>query len=405
MAETVMSDADRAAHKAVNAKKENLKDGVAASVPRGDEKDKPERVDPLAARKAMFAKSDSLREQEVDAGGILSTKPDKPSAEQIEAMKAEAAGKSTGVPIDRSRDERDPASRGAKVEAPPVASPDEYVNLDFNGTQIKVSKRDIERVGGEAAYIQKRTLDQRQLEVERDQTLLKAREKAVADREAQLEQQRRTAAGNGSPAVTPDTRSGEHRNGAGEGVEDEALAKKLASKLYSDEEGATEAILQLLRTSRKSGDTLSEDQIVDRVAAKLKATQPAPTQNTTVPANPMISALNAAINKMAVNEYPEVCNDPVARAATYARFTQMVQEPANRDRMAIDVARDACDWGREKFIQNPRQEVLESKRGLPSSATASGQLATGDAEDDLSKPADVVAMLAERRKFGRRLPE
>lgn len=397
-----LSEADKAIHAAADAHKTNLKDGVAAHVPTGDETNKPEKVDPFAARKALFAKADKIRDAE--AGELQMY--ERPTDEHIAAMEREAAGAAAKPAAPAAPAARDPASRG--VPAGTVASVDEYANLQIEGTPVKVAKRDIERAGGEDAYIRQRTQEVRALEMEQRRAELEARERALKDREALLEQRQSTTAGNGSPAVTPGTRPGENRNGSGEGVEsDEALAAKLASQLYSDEDGARSAIAQILRTARHSGENLSVDDIADRVAERLKKSAPPPqaSQNAAVQRDPATQAVLASIDRMAATDYSDVCQDPVAKAATWARFTQLVRQPENKDRMAIDVARDACEWGRVKFFGNPRKDVLESKRGLPSSVTASGTIASAATEEAPAKPSDVVANIAAGRNFGRRSSE
>lgn len=371
--------------KAADAHKADLNHGVAAVVPRGDEA-APVKVDPFEARKAMFKKADALREiEQANADGH--TDP-----ERIAALQAEARGE-------------DVSAQPGTAPTPPVNKPDtgqsqnEYVTITAEGGPITVAKTDIDREGSVEMYLRRRQMD----EVAAQDKIEIARLKRELEEARRLrEPQQPSAADQDDPATIPARTTGRSNSSGASEQELAELAGRLAQQIYSgDENDATTAILQILQ--RSQGRSLSADDIERQVRSAVeRVAAPAATTTATVPPNPRLEAINAQINAMSLAEYADVCNNDIARNATFAYFKELIAKPENRDRRAVDVARDACDWGRAKFIGDPRSNVLERKRGLPSSTIASGATQT-TTEDEPLTPTQVVEMMKSHRNFGRRI--
>lgn len=374
-------------HKQADKEKSDLNAGVAAVVPRGDEAH-PLKIDPMAARKAMFKKADALREREQANG-------DGADPAVVAALEAEARGESPGSPIASAASTTPPAADAGQAPA-------KYVSIPVEGGEIKVSQVDIDREGSVELYLRRRQLDeaaaQDKIEIARLQ-----RDLAESNR-LREESQRARPAGQDDPANRSTSPVDRNPNGSGASEQELAvLAERLATQIYSgDQNDAKAAILEILQRDR--GNTLSAEDIERQVRNAVAKTAPTTTATTTVvPSNPRLEAINAQINAMAAQEYADVCGNEIARNATFAYFKQLVNLPENRDRRAVDVARDACDWGRSKFIGDPRSKIVEQKRGLPSSTTASGATQTTPGEEAPLTPAQVVEMQRNHRNFGRRI--
>jgi hypothetical protein len=357
--------------------KANLDAGVATHVPRGDEVAR-EKIDPMAARKAMFKKADSLRETEVANG--MGADP-----ERVAALQAEARGEvvASGAPT--------PAATPAG--APTGQPTNAYVTIPVAGGEI-------DREGGVDAYLRRREADEASTKDRIEITRL-SRELADSRRQIEEHQQARPA-GQADPAVSPADPAGRSNSSGASDTELAELATQLAKQIYSgDENDAKSAILEILRRSK--GETLSAQDIEARIkSAVASQNRPATTAQTEAPVNPRIQAINDQINDMARREYADICNSDVARTASWSYFLELVKLPENRDRRAVDVARDACDWARRKFLADPNSKVVEQKRGLPSHVTASGATFATTEEEALT-PAQVVAMQQSHRNFGRRI--
>lgn len=373
---------DREIHKAADADKSNLDIGVADAVARGDEST-PVKVDPMAARKAMFRKADALREIE-QANSAGNADPDR-----IAALQAEARGET----VVRPRDE-------PKKEEPVTGhSQNEYVTITTEGGAISVSKADIDREGSVDLYLRRRQMDeaaaQDKVEIARLRHELEESTRLRGTQQAKPADQ-------DDPANSPARTTGRSDSSGASEQELAELAGDLAQRIYSgDENDAKAAILQILQ--RSQGRSLSAEDIERQVRSAVDQVSKATTTPTApAPVNPRLEAINAQINAMSLSEYPDVCSNDIARNATFAYFKELIAKPENKDRRAVDVARDACDWGRGKFIGDPRAKVLESKRGLPSSVTASGAQQPST-EDEAMTPTQVVEMMRDHRNFGRRI--
>lgn len=360
-----------------------LTEGAADHVAKGDEPT-PVRVDPMAARKAMFKKADALRNLQTLEGESA------PDADRIARLQAEARGD-------------DPGSVTPDPEPAPAItgqSQNKYVTITAEGGQISVSQADIDREGSVEAYLARRQLDEAQTQDKL--AIAKLQEQLAESNRLREELQQAALAGQDDPAArsaAPADRS-HHDSGASE-AELSGLAAKLAKQIYSgDENDAEAAILEILR--RAKGETLTPDDIERRVRAIVAKSTPSNPVAPVVPVNPRLQAINAQIDAMAIREYPDLCKNEIARTATFAYFKQLVALPENHDRRVVDIARDACDWGKTKFFGDPRSKIVEQKRGLPSSITASGATTTSP-ENEAMTPAQAVAMQQAHRNFGRRI--
>jgi hypothetical protein len=366
-----------------------LVEGAAAVVPKGDEA-APIKVDPMAARKAMFKRADALRGLE-SAEGRTDADP-----ELIARLQAEARGE------DYQPDTTGNATAVARDTPPTGQDRTKYVKIAVQGGEIQVSQADIDREGGIDSYLRQRQMDEAMAQSRIEIANLQ-RELAESNRLREEQKQARLA-GQDDPANRSAHPADRDPPGSGASEQELAgLAAQLAKQIYSgDENDAQAAILEILRRSR--GETLSADDIEHRVRAAVAETTRAtiPAATTVVPVNPRLQAINAQIDDMAIREYPDLCKNEIARTATFAYFKELVNLPENRDRRAVDVARDACDWGKAKFFGEPRSQIIERKRGLPSSVTASGATTT-TTEDEAITPSQAVAMQQAHRNFGRRI--
>lgn len=362
-----------------------LVEGAADHVAKGDELH-PVKVDPMAGRKAMFKKADALRNLQT-MEGAPNVDP-----ERIAALQAEARGE-TVTP--------DTSAPAAKVAPTAGQRRDEYVTIPVEGGSIRVSQTDVDREGSVDAYLRRRQNDE---VVAQDKIAIARLQQELAESNRLREEltQAQRLAGQDDPAKRSAAPADRDSQGSGASEAELAeLASKLAKQIYSgDENDAEAAILEILRRSR--GETLGADDIERRVRAAVAKSTPPSATTTVVPVNPRLQAINAQIDDMAIREYPDICKNEVARTATFAYFKELVNLPENRDRRAVDVARDACDWGTTKFLGDPRSKIIEQKRGLPSSNTASGA-ATTSTEEEVMSPAQAVAMLQAHRNFGRRI--
>lgn len=360
---------DKAIHSAADKIKADLNIGTDVQVPTGEEPNPMLKPNPFDARKAMFAKANAIADAASE--GFEEGRPAQPNAhakqettltlEEIEAARREAAGQARGP------------------SQATVAKPNEYVTVQTTSGPIQVLQSDLDRAGGTEMYLAQRAIDQ-------SRTALQMEQERFRQQQAEWEQRQRLAAEHGVPANTA-SGQGAGSSTTGGGIEEEA--ERLSSQIYSgDPEDAKRAIRSILgRIQERKAEDIAE----------LRRTgQPAQVQP-----DPVMTAVNNAINEMTSRDYPDVCNDPVARAASYEKFKQMASDPRNEDRRALDIARDACEWGRMQFM-NPRKDIAESKRGLPPSGNATSAASVAETDEEPQKPADVVAMMQDYRNFGRR---
>jgi hypothetical protein len=365
-----------------------LTEGAAAVVPKGDEI-VPIKVDPAAARKAMFKKADALRGLD-SAAGSSDVDP-----QIIARLQAEARGEEY-VPEGGAR----PAAENRHT--PPTGQrTNEYVTIPVEGGEIRVSKTDIDREGSVESYLRRREVDEAMAQ---DKIAIANLQRELAESNRLREQLQSRTAGQDDPANRSAAPADRNLTGSGASENELAgLAERLAKQIYSgDENDARAAILEILQRDRSNTLSATEIERQVREAVTRSATNPTPATTTVVPVNPRLQAINAQIDAMAIKEYPEVCQNDIARNATFAYFKELVNLPENRDRRAVDVARDACDWGRSKFFGDPRSKIVEQKRGLPSSVTASGA-STATTEETTMTPSQVVEMMQQHRNYGRRI--
>lgn len=409
----IENEADKALHKEADAHKRNLKEGADVTVPTGDETSPPPRVDPFAARKAMFGKADTIRDAQAAKGGT------------VQDAQLEALAKEAGIDLDALRAGHTGTAPAAAPVAPenvnksttpepasttPSQTTDAYVTVTVNGAEIKVAQRDIDRAGGAEQYVARREMDAQRDALARQQADLQRQIDEMRRLQQQLQQGQTAPAGQGTdPANRAADPAAQDRNDPGNtgGVDDERLIERMADQIYSgDRADAIKGVRELVRIARGRRELPDEARIVEIVnnalAAKAEGnTQPTTPQQQQRVVDPMVERVNREINAMALAEFPDLMQLPAARAATYERFLELVQRPENANRLALDVARDALEEMEPKFI-NRRQAVVDRKRGLQPTSAASG-VQTGADEVVPPNNASYVELLAEKRHFGRRL--
>jgi hypothetical protein len=388
--------ATKALHAQADATKRDLSTAAGVKVPDGSEANPGQRIDPFEALKAMFAKSDAIHDAE--AAESIDGRLDEVELARVRAMEAEAGvRKQPTQPADRT------LHLPVKKDVTPTSqSQNERVTLDYNGSQISVSQADLDRAGGVELYIQRRQLDEQALAIARQQLEL---QQQMADMQRLREELQRGTShvGQGNdPAISGAGPASQHRNDAGAtGVDENALAEELAGQIYSgDREDAAKAILRLIRLNRARGDTPDVSAIVKQVQAEMGASARTEAALPPVKMNPALEAVNRQINDMANREFGDLMKNTEARAAAFERFKNLVSQPENKDRRAVDVAREACEQV-EQLYDPARAKVVERKRGLQPVSTASG---TAPVAGEVQVPdnSEFVAMMQAQRAFGRR---
>ena len=402
--------ADKALHAEADAGKRDLDTGVSRTVSKGDEAAPPEGPrDPFGDRKAIFKKANDQRdrgEQQLRQGN-----PD--HDERMRRMEAEARGEDPyaqqqPAKVDKPADK--PDDKGDVASSPEQG----YVSLQYQGRELKVSKTDVARAGGEANYLRQLELDQREIEMTRRQRELEQRDREFQSRLAESQalrgdDRRGDPSDHGTdPATRAERTAAQNRNGSGDdgavGIEEEA--NRLAQMIYSGDEGdIRDAVATILQRAASAGQRVDVEDVARRAARMASAVSGESPRQPAEPSQPAASGdedpvaavVRSQINKMASDDFPELLKNDVARQATFAKLQEMMRLPENKDRRAVDVARDACDWGMLQFF-NPRGDVIERKRGLPS-ATATTGTEQQSTEDDVPSTQDFIALTQQRRRM------
>lgn len=384
-------------HKEADARKTDPRLGEGVIVDRGDEGRPSGKRNTFADRRAMYDKSDQMRRDGRPRSGD-------------DVVDTSGAPNPDERPQDRTLHLNKPAAEPVK---PGAAAPSqtasnagsEYVTLQLEqGGSITVSRSDIEAAGGQEGYLRRRRDEEQDLRTRTQERELDGLRNQLAESERLRAELARQRAGDGSPASRVDDPSTQQRNVAGTvGVDDlETRAKALAKDIYSgDQADAERAIKQIL--AGQQGQSLSVDEVVRRATEALRREATQTTEPVkTAPLTAAMQAMNEQINDMSKRDFADVVQNPEARAAAYQRFLVEVRKPENKDRRAIDVARDSMLSIRDLFKTegHPRADVIESKRGLPSSAVASGAQAPVEAEAEDSR--SYIDRLSQSRNFSRR---
>lgn len=384
---------NNAVHKEADAQKRDLNTAEGVQVATGDEQ-APVRVDPFEARKALYLKSNAQHEAE-SAG----SRAQNPTVDELTlAMEAEARGEPVGQH----------GHHAASTTPSQTVSGD--VSLQLNGRTITVARADVERAGGEKLYLRTRELESQQDDLARQAFAMnQQKEQLRIEHEQQerlrVEDQQRQAAARDAPATVPNSTSGQDRNDPGEGADLNTRAAELANQIYSGEVGdATRAIVSLLsdiQAAQRQGQLSAQK--AEQLETELhqlrqpNAAQPS-TQQQTV-ADPAYEMVRQQINKMGREEYPDLHGNPDAAHATQNEIIRLSNLPANRDRRAIDIAREACDNMMAKF--GPRARAQALKQGLPVTPSAGGTSAA-PTEEEVPTGSAAVRMMQQRRNFGQR---
>ena len=427
---TQLDPASKALAAAEAARKQNLAEGTDTVVPRGDE------TTPTAGgrdfandRKAIFARSSEQRSRQIEAdangNGELQSYEQAMSDEMAVRLEAEAAG------LDPEKAHREFVANGhqrpagtkapgqtppparAPAGQPPIASADAMVTLTHNGRQINVSQRDLDAVGGANAYLAARVLDEREGDLAAQVAEMQRREQALKDAENELnrrraETQQHRAAGPDVPAIVPVGTQGQGNSPAASAESINAEAERLMTMMFSgDPADATKALAQIIHEARSNRQEYSAEQIAQLAAEKLRQTQPQHVNTQPKPqaepaqVDPRWERQRIAINAMAKAEYSDVLQaDPAAAVRVKDRITAMGADPRNKDRRAIDVAREALEIEKQEWLRTQRVVV---KQSLPPAPAAGGAQAAQEGEK-IATGSDYVALMADRRNFGRRTP-
>lgn len=418
----IENEQDKALHAQADQHKRDLKAGADVQVPTGDEANPPGRVDPFAARKAMFQQADAIRDEQAAKGGTVQDARLEALAKEagidIEALRRGHTGTpaehtATTTPTEPSNSRtlhlnKEKTNEPASTQASQTG--DAYVTVTVNGAEIKVAQRDVDRAGGVEQYRARREQQVREDAMARENAELRRQIDEMRRRQQELQQGAGHPAGQGDdPANRAADPAAQHRNDAGNtGVDDERLIERLADQIYSgDRDDAAKGIRDLLRIARSKGEVPNVDEIVAKVKAELVDSTPTAegtksTASQPRKIDPMVERINREINAMAQAEFPDLMQLPAARAATYERFLELVKQPENANRLAIDVARDALEEMEPKFV-NRRQTVIERKRGLQTDSAASAAT-SGPAEAAVPDASSIVEQMAKARRFGRPIP-
>lgn len=352
----------------------DLNAGADAKVPTGSETTPPPRVRTTDAIHAMYAKARELRGEDVET--------------DHSAMRPDL----TTVPAHGFPQKPIPQPEPVAQEQPnpaPLTTQPEYVSVPFQGRQLTVSRRDVERAGGVDAYARMRSaeVEQDQLAVERqrlqnDAAALELRLQEMQRLQAELQQSRAMTAGQGGPATGPGAVAGHDPSAMGDrGAQAEdidAEAERLSAMFYSgDPEEAKLAVHAILAEARASRQPVTTaEQVARQAVALIQAAAPSGQAAPQQPAPPTyVNPVSARVDAMAAREFPDVINDPVQLAAAHALLLERAGLPNNQERSAVDIAREVCEEV-QMIYSNPRRGVLEVKRGLPPVPQAGGALPT-----------------------------
>ena len=404
---------NKAIHQAADAAKRDLTAGADVRVPTGDEGAPGARLDPFAARKAMFATADAKRDAEASQGGTVQdaklAELAKEAGIDLEALQRGHQPVGATPPKDAPADRtlhlnKDKTAHPASTQ--PSQSADERVTLKLNnGAEITVAKRDVDRAGSAELYVRRRELDEEADRLARQSAQLQSELEAARKLRESLQQGAQHPAGQGNdPANRAADPAAQSRTDSGNtGVDDEKLAERLADQIYSgDQDEAKKGVLELIRLTRQRGEALDTKAIVQQVRTEMGAAPKAEGTNAPTPqptVNPIIERVNREINAMSLAEFPDLMKDQAGRAAAFERFKELVKKPENADRLAVDIAREACEEIEPRFV-NRRDAIVERKRGLQNTSAASGALRE-EAEADPDR-SSIVEQMAAARNFGRR---
>lgn len=394
-------------HAEADASKKNLSEGVSAHVPGQEAVTPGTRRDPFGDRKALFQKADTKRD-----GEAQTVRDNNPSVDENVRRMYEAMGQ----PVPGQADQSAQPAQGAQPAQP--ASPSttvekKYATLDYNGRQLSVAQSDIDAAGGQEAYLRQRRFDDNEaslaMQAEEMQKRQAELDQSAADlKRRQEEFQRSMTGGQGGPANGDGGTPSQVRNGPAAGAEAdlEAEASRLVDMLFSgDPSDAGKAIKQVLAEARQNRTAMpSAEQVAELAAQKLQERTPAP-RTEVKPATPAQAVdprwerTRQSINTMSETEFPDIAKVPANALLARNRLIKLYQDPANKDRRAVDVARQACQETRAELL---RQQRIEVKQGLPSTPSAGGSAPAGAGDEAVPVGKDYVAMLADRRNFGPR---
>lgn len=393
MAESMMSPEDKAVHAAANTDKTDLSKVADTPVPGSEAVTPGTRRDPFADRKALFAKRDAMNQSEA-----IKVQDDNPSVkERVQAMEAEARGHAP-----------------APAPAPALQTPEqpEYIQLQYDGRQLSVARKDIDAAGGQDGYLRQRRLDDMDASMAEQAAAMQRRqaelEASAADlKRRQEEFNRSQTVARELPATGADGTSTQNRNGSAASADSdlEAESSRIVEQLFSgDPADAAKAVKQILAESRRANAVPTAEQVAELAAQRLRANPPEPVQPRAEdrgqqPVDARWEATRSKINAMAKAEFPQIANNTELAAVAREEIKRLYALPANADRRAVDVAREACQ---NVQAQLDRAKRVELKQTLPLTPSAGGAAPVADDNANIPTGSGYVQMLADRRNFGAR---
>lgn len=393
MSDTMMNPEDAAVHAEANKGKTDLSKVADTPVPSTEAVAPGTQRDPFADRKSIFLKRNKMNE--VESQRVQNENPS--VKEYVQAAEAASRGET-------------PAPAGEPAQHLQTQAQPEYIQLQYNGRQLSVARRDIEAAGGQDGYLRQLQFDdmdasmaEQAAEMQRRRAELEALDADLKRRQEEF--QRSLTVARETPATSGDGTSPQGRNGPAASADSdlEAESNRIVEQLFSgDPADAAKAVKQILAESRRANAVPTAEQVAELAAQRLKAMQPEPVQprveaNGAKPVNPRWEAERVRINAMASTEFPQIANSPELAAVARAEIERLCSIPANKDRRAVDVAREACQNVQTELDRTRR---VEMKQTLPTTTSAGGAApAAGDSEKVVTN-SDYVAMLADRRNFG-----
>jgi hypothetical protein len=411
--ESRLDPVSEAARKAEAQRKADMSDGKDTVVPRGDEAYPGGKRDAASDRKAIYERTRQKRAAEETEtstnNGEVESYQQAMSDEMAVRLEAESRGEN---PDEAHRKfvanghKRPGDTQQAGAQRPVAQTEPTYATIAYQGRQISVSSRDIEAAGGEANYLRARELEDASGRLAAQAAEMTNRRAALDAAEADLNRRREEAersptGAQGAPAIVPVSTQGQGSDPAASAESVQQEAERLTNLMFSgDPADATKALAEVLTAARSSRMTMTAEQLAELAAKKLREQFPEATQpRTETPRTPVVDPIweqqRIAINEMGAREYPELSKDPSAAARVRDRIQQSYADPRNKDRRAIDVAREACEIEKQEMLRQTRVEV---KQGLPSAPSAGGA-APPPTEDKPATGSDYVALLRSRRDF------
>ncbi len=368
--ETTKLDPESAAVvKAAETHNADLEAGADVSVPTGKEETPPGKAtDPMAARKAIYKKSKTLRLAEETL--VAEENPSVAYLEQLVKEQSEAEEKEReGKAKDASKAE-DAGEVEVKTEPKPVIDPNARVMITVNGVQSNVTQGDIDSAGGVAELQKRLSADQRFREAA---TLKREADQRIADAEAAEAKLREAQTAKADLDLpSPDVQGKKDEDA-------EAQAKAVTKAFYGgDEEAATAALVEALKSRPAPVVQPTQDVRLPEATVIQKDLKPQTIQFGQRYVSPEETAeINTAMN----GEFGEVVKDASVLGIAHDHFKRLMGDPVNDARRGVDIAREAAQFAVK--ATKPDEDPLAARRNLKRKAP---QTTTTTARHEAPKP-------------------